>query len=176
MPPYANESGYLTAIYSGTGPSGSTITITCLAGGTTDFGHQTFNLATTALALQVFPVSALPCPQMIAGYIPGGMSANGLQLAYHFNPPGAPQQFAYAYVNATNLTAKTGPGFVHTLTIDNIAAAGSYAVYDNTSCSGTLITASTLTAAIAADTITLDANFNTGLCVTTTGTVTVSFN
>lgn len=177
VPPFGSTQGYLTAAYTGAGsPSGSTLRVECLTPLGLSGAIQQWTLAATAGTLQIFPVAAQTCAQIQVFYGSGGTSTAAVTVFYNFTPPGFPQQFAYAYVNATNLTAKTGPGFVHTLTIDNIAAAGSYAVYDNTACSGTLISASTLTAALAADTITLDANFQTGLCVTTTGTVSVSYN
>jgi hypothetical protein len=91
-------------------------------------------------------------------------------------PTGAIQ---YTHVNSNTTTVvKSGPGLLHSITINSKGATGNTAtVYDNTSGSGTVIAVIDTTSQI--QTLLFDIGFTTGLTiVTATGTaadITVSW-
>jgi hypothetical protein len=175
-PPFGSTQGFLTAEFGeGAGPSGSTLSVVCMNGAVFST-TQKWTLATTESLLQTFPVASQTCSQVQALYNNGGASTNIVTFTYTFTPPGFPQQFAYSNITTnTNTQAKTGPGFLHAITVNNPGSSAAVTVYDNTACSGTTIATIAPTAAGRID---FDVNFNTGLCITTTGApnLTVSYN
>lgn len=76
----------------------------------------------------------------------------------------------------TTTTVKTGSGFLHTLTINNIGTSGSIIIYDNTAGSGTKIGTIALPA-IVGITMLYDIYFSIGLTIVTTGgpDITISY-
>lgn len=116
------------------------------------------------------------------------ISANGLTVSLGTKVAGedltndvmkTEQRFSYALV-AADTAVKSGAGFLHTLTFscnDAAPTAGSVIVYDNTAESGTQIFNHTFTTTpFLPTTVTIDANFATGLYVgfTTTNDVNVT--
>ena len=80
---------------------------------------------------------------------------------------------SYVHISTnTNTVVKASPGVIHTLMLGSKGGAGEIAtLYDNTTCSGTVIAVVDL-AGNDATSQTYDAKFNTGLCITTgSGTV-----
>lgn len=76
-----------------------------------------------------------------------------------------PDLFERTYIStATDTPVKSGPGFLHTITVGETAA-GAITVYDNTAASGTVI--AVLKESVAEQTFTLDCQFKTGLTITT---------
>lgn len=80
---------------------------------------------------------------------------------------------------AATTVCKVGSGVLHSVTLNNVAIASVINVYDNIAGSGTLIGTYTQGAAalVAPVSLILDARFNTGLTIVTTGTndITVTF-
>jgi hypothetical protein len=89
------------------------------------------------------------------------------------------QRFTSSGPKTADALIKSGPGFLHTLTIscnDAAPTAGSVIVYDNTAESGTILYSETFTTtAFRGFTVTLDVEFSTGLYIgfTTTADVNV---
>jgi hypothetical protein len=75
---------------------------------------------------------------------------------------------------AATTVIKTGPGVLHTLTV-NTTAAGAITIYDNTLAAGTKI--ATIKASVAEQTFTYDVAFGTGLTIVTAAAsdITVSY-
>lgn len=92
--PYGNTSGVIYATFDGTGPAGSTVSVSC------NLNYQVDNppavqvlapatLATTDGTTQTFVVPSLPCPEADITYTAGSTSASGIHLSYLFSKPGA---------------------------------------------------------------------------------------
>jgi hypothetical protein len=86
--PFGTSNGQIRFFYSGAGPSGSTLTLTCvdpIIGGSPVVAA--FSLTTSA-SLQIFTVPALACTQVFFSYVSGGASAQTFSAAYIFFIPG----------------------------------------------------------------------------------------
>ena len=76
-------------------------------------------------------------------------------------------RFAPLYIStATTTVVKSGPGFLHSITIGETAA-GAITIYDNTAGSGTVI--QVLKASIAEQTFVFNVSFAVGLTIVTAG-------
>lgn len=85
--PYAISDGVLSFDYSAAGgPAGSSLQVACF-NQSGAVSPVTFPLSTTN-AIQNFPVSHLPCTQMLISYISGGASASTFSMVMLFTPPG----------------------------------------------------------------------------------------
>ncbi len=71
-------------------------------------------------------------------------------------------------VNGTTLV-KTGPGFLHCITINSIGTSWNLAIVDNTIAAGTKV--ATITAIATQGQVCYDINFSVGLTIVTTGTL-----
>jgi hypothetical protein len=164
--PFGSSAGQIAFQYSNAG-AGGTLTVTCL-GISTNFTVETFSLANLATQ-QIFTVPSWQCPQVTLSYSTNGVSGNVI-LDYFFAQPGSASP-AYQYTNITtnaSTVAKAGPGFLHSITINNIGTTETLTLFDNTSCAGGKIgTTGTITAQ---QTLVYDVNFLKGLCVTSAGT------
>lgn len=172
--PFGNSSGTLAFIYSGAGPSGSTLTVNCINLVTTPGAITIGPFALqTAATVQTFSIPPSVCPLFSVTYTSGGASAQTFVLDYLFNPPGFTPNAGvgtYTHVVGTTATAaKATAGFLHTLTV-NTGAAGTISIFDlpTASCTGTPATnvVAVITAvATTTETFTYDVNLNQGICV-----------
>ncbi len=84
--PYANSLGAIQFSFAGSGPSGSSLVVTC-------FGILSANALTiqlsTAASIQTFPINLGGCPNVTVQYVSGGASAATYSLEYIFSAPGA---------------------------------------------------------------------------------------
>lgn len=101
----------------------------------------------------------------------GALTAVVIALVFlFFAPPLKPGLGPVAYTHitgATNTQIKSGPGVLHTVTINNPGAGGpSVTMFDDTSCAGAKIGTIVPTAHA---TLTYDVTFRLGLCVGTGG-------
>jgi hypothetical protein len=174
--PFGSSSGGIFFSYQGgAGPANSTILVQCTfpsnvsANAGIQFGP--FTLQTTSNSAQYFPIPTGPCGNVFVTYTAGGASANTINLAYEFNPPGH-SSAAQLFTHITGTTAtvvKATTGWLHTLSI-NLGGAGTVSVFDlaSASCTGTpatnqvaIITATATTL----QTFTYDVNLLNGICV-----------
>lgn len=178
--PYGSEAGYLSFVYAGTGPAGSTIGLVCDLP-TLQIPSYTFNLAVTSGVVQVFPVPHFPCESFTVQYTSGGASAATYSTLYQFSKPGFTSSVpSYRYANITtntNTLVRNQPGILHSITINTLGTAEVLTLFDGTSCAGTKI--GTITLAASDIVVLYDVQFQNGLCITTAGTTpgdyTVSF-
>jgi hypothetical protein len=84
--PFGNTGGAIYFLYSGAGPSGSTLNVACstLQINGTNVSIASFPISTSA-SLQIFPVALLPCDFVTVGYTSGGASGVTFQMSYIFN-------------------------------------------------------------------------------------------
>lgn len=175
VPPFGNLAGALVFNYvGGTGPTGSTLVVSC--GGSTStsalgLSHAqqfTYSLAQTA-SQQFFIVPSSACPNYQVSYNSGGASANTFNLEYFFTSVAQPEIYQYNNITTnTNTQVKTGSGYLHTLVINTVGTGETLTLFDNTSCAGTKI--ATITAVAGVGVYPFDSQFTFGLCVTTAGT------
>jgi hypothetical protein len=139
QPPFANSLGNLIVNYSGTGPTGSTIQVSCLASSETVSAQIfTFTPSTTA-GVQSIAVPPTSCPVAVINYNAGGANANTIRVDYTFPTAGTTIPNSYTHIAGTTATVvKAGPGTVHSLVIGT-SAAGTITLFDlaSTSCTGT---------------------------------------
>lgn len=109
IPPYGNTAGYVTVVYSGAGPAGSSIAVTIQDQITLQSTTiASFNLAATSNVIQMFAVPSVPTGGLSLTYTAGGASANNITIEYAFLKPGAnpnPQCEKTLVIN----TAAAGP-------------------------------------------------------------------
>ena len=87
--PYGNSSGLIYFIYlGGSGPAGSTITVSCSSVNVTNGITYTFS-PTNAGTPQTFSVPSNPCTFLAVTYTSGGASANAIALDYVYSVPGS---------------------------------------------------------------------------------------
>lgn len=145
--PYGNSSGTILFTYGSTGPSGSTILLTCEGvigpgGGGLAGESFTFTLATTGSLIQTFNVPPTACPEIKADYVSGGASAVNYSLEYFFNPTGAAVNVTLGvYTHITGTTATTVKATAGTFLGLNVntSAAGTVSIFDlaTAACTGT---------------------------------------
>jgi hypothetical protein len=75
--------------------------------------------------------------------------------------------YSHISTNATTVV-KSGPGVLHSITINKLGATNTATVYDNTAGSGTVI--AVINDAVAQVSLIYDLAFSIGLCVVTSGT------
>lgn len=93
------------------------------------------------------------------------------EIANSFSGEPLPTVLRYNFKNiagAATTVVKSGPGLLHTLTI-NVAAAVSVTIYDNTAASGTIIQTLSVPNNSLPFTLTYDVQFSNGLTIVTTG-------
>jgi hypothetical protein len=166
--PFGSSQGSLYFQYTGTGPAGSTVSITCegQANGTTE---QQFALATTT-TLQVFPLMSVPCPLFTAIYTPGGASASTFDWEYVFQKD-SPPPASFIHVTGTTATVVDRLNGV----LDNIVVGtpgtGTITIFDLafTACTGTpatnVVSVITLTSAMSPGELPFGSLFHNGICV-----------
>lgn len=169
--PYGNSYGTLYFSYTGTGPASSTLTIFCQSQNGTGPPSMAFNLATTTVIEQTFPVPAQACPNINVQYTAGGASASTYQLDYVFVSPGSAITNTYTHITGTTATVvKAGPGVVHTIVIGT-PAAGTVSLFDlaSGSCTGTpasnVVSVITATTTFPAAPEIYDVELVNGICV-----------
>jgi hypothetical protein len=179
--PFGNSYGVLYFEYTGAGPAGSTLNITCQTQNGIGSGFA-FNLASTTSVQQTFPVPAQSCANVTIQYTAGGASAATYLLDYVFVPPGAAISNGYAHIAGTAATAvKAGPGVLHTVVIGT-PAAGTVTLFDlaPASCTGTpasnVVSVITATATFPAAPEIYDTQFNNGICVKASATMDITVN
>jgi hypothetical protein len=180
-PPFVNSYGLVTFAYTGAGPTGSTVTVQCQ--NEVGLGPLfTFNLATTTLVTQSFPVPAGPCSTVSVAYNPGGASASTYNFDYFFISPGTSQNNIYTHIPGTTATVvKAGPGVVHTVVVGT-PAAGTISLFDlaSASCTGTpatnVVSVITATSTFPAAPEIYDVLFNNGICVKASATMDITIS
>jgi hypothetical protein len=85
--PTGNSQGTIIFQYAAAGPSGSTVTATCLSNAGTTLQAYTFSIS-TATTPQLFQVPASTCPFITLAYTSGGASATTYNLEYTFTTSG----------------------------------------------------------------------------------------
>ena len=131
QPPFSNSFGALYFQFAGgSGPSGSTLSLTCQGeASTSNIVSYVFSLATST-ALQTFPMPDSTCPNITITYVSGGASAVNFVLDYIFSQPGFKGTNAYTHITGTTATViKAGPGTVHSLVVGT-SAAGTISLFD----------------------------------------------
>lgn len=88
--PFGNAAGTIFVKYNGgSGPGGSTVTVTC---STNDLMNPSYQAASLSLAtgttLQTFPIAGAACPYTVVTYNAGGASATNVTIDYVFTIPG----------------------------------------------------------------------------------------
>jgi len=180
QPPFANSLGDLVVNFSGTGPTGTTITIACLAASETVTAQlYTFTPSTTA-GVQAIHVPATTCPVAVVGYNAGTTSSNTVRLDYIFPQPGTGISNFYTHITGTTATVvKAGPGVVHTVVVGT-PAAGTISLFDlaSGSCTGTpatnVVSVITATSTFPAAPEIYDVLFNNGICVKASATMDIT--
>jgi hypothetical protein len=181
LPPFANSYGLLTLAFTGTGPASSTITAQCQ--NAAGFGPLfTFNLLTTTLITQSFPVPPGPCSQISVEYNPGAVSSSTYNLDYVFLQPGASQPNVYTHIpNTTATVVKAGPGTVHSVVVGT-PASGTISLFDlaSGSCTGTpatnTVSVITATSTFPSAPEIYDVLFNNGICVKASATMDITIS
>jgi len=139
QPPFGNSLGTLVLDFIGTGPTGSTLQINCIAAGeTVAVVPLTFTPSTTA-GVQAFAVPAGACPVASISYTGGGASASTFRIDYIFTPSGAFISNSYTHITGTTATVvKAGPGVLNRIVV-GLSAAGTISLFDlaPASCTGT---------------------------------------
>jgi hypothetical protein len=172
-PPFSSSSGYLLVTYGGAGPANSTINVQC-QNLNAPSDTWTFNLATTTGLIQSWPVPIAPCSSLFLQYLPGGASANTINLEYVFQQPGqANSTLSLPPVHITGTTAtavKTTSGTLTAINL-NTSGAGTISVFDlaTAACTGTpatnIVAVLTIAATEIARQIPFNAYFQNGICV-----------
>ena len=169
--PYANTYGQLY-ISNATGALNAALTISSIdpAGGKSLF---VYSLPSGGGSTQV-PLPQSPATQLQISYTRTSGSTTGLNVAVVFYPPpqdqGSP---ALDITTATNAAVKaSAPGTLFSLVINQVGSSGATAaIYDGNigggACTGTLL--GTLNVATFIGTVWYGLQFNSGLCITTTG-------
>ena len=175
--PFGNSQGVLYFEYTGTGPSGSTLNVTCQTQNGTGPTQFIFNLATTTVTEQTFPVPPGPCPIITVQYTAGGVSASTYSLDYVFMPPGASLTNGFTHVTGSTATVvKAGSGILHTLVVGT-PTAGTISFFDlaPASCTATpssnVVSVVTATATFPAAPEIYDVLFTNGICVKASATM-----
>lgn len=170
-PPYGNSFGVLYFQYQGTGPAGSTLNVTCQSQNGTGPTAFQFNLLTTTLTEQTFPVPAQACPNINVQYTAGTSSSSTYQFDYVFLAPGTSITNIYTHITGTTATiVKAGPGILHSVVVGT-PAAGTISFFDLVSGSCTATPSSNTVSVITATTTfpsapeIYDVQFNNGICV-----------
>jgi len=166
--PFGTSAGQVSFRYSVAG-AGGTVTVGCV-GLIAAQTIETFPLANT-VTKQVFTVADAPCVQIQVIYNNNGQ-AGFVTLEYQFAQPGRVNGNLNAnlYANITSNAStqvKSVAGFLHSIVINAPGSSETLTLFDNTSCAGTKI--GTVTVA-AAQPLTYDVQFLTGLCITSAGT------
>lgn len=174
MPPFGNSNGYLIFSYNGTGPAGSTVSVSCFNQfGTVTSQTFTFTPVVTSAIIQTFPVPIAPCTNMAVTYTAGGASASSYILEYTFQNPGQANSTLSIPTHIIGTTAtevKSSNGTLIAINL-NTSAAGTISVFDlaTAACTGTpatnVIAVLTIAATENARSIPFNSYFQNGICV-----------
>lgn len=137
--PFGSSHGTLFFQYTGAGPAGSTLNVTCQTQNGTGPGQFQFALATTTATEQTFTLPDQACPNITVQYTSGGPSGATYLFDYVFQPPGISISPNYSHVTTTTATAiKAGSGIVKSLVVGT-PVTGTITLFDLVpgSCTGT---------------------------------------
>jgi hypothetical protein len=174
--PFASSGGILMFQYAGggTGPSGSTLTVTC-----DSTSLPTIQLPVVSQPLvtstgpQQFYVPPFPCYLLTVAYTSGGASSALFEVVYQFFPPSAVDAGIGLYDHIASATAqgvRNGGGFLLGINL-NTSASGTIGIYDLTpaNCTGTpstnVIATLTIAATENARAIPFNVATQNGICV-----------
>jgi hypothetical protein len=137
--PFGDSFGVLYFSYvGGSGPSGSTISVSCQGGTIANTAIYSF-VPASSTGIQTFIVPDGPCVTANVGYNAGGANSNTWKLDYFLTPAGFKLTSGYTHLASTTATViKSGAGVVQSVAI-NTAAAGTITLFDlvPASCTGT---------------------------------------
>lgn len=133
----------------------------------------TFTAANTT-ALQTFTIPALTTNFVQVSFPLGNFATTNASAYYAFDSPGTPAATADVFreINtSTSTQLRIGAGFLWSVVINNNGSSWDFQIFDNTACSGTAIVggAGIVVVPAGGSTLLYNVNFNTGLCVLTTG-------
>lgn len=139
--PFGTLAGTLAFNYTGSGPAGSTITVTCNGTLSLYATTQVFTLATAGTP-QFFPVNLGNCTFAGIAYTSGGATGVGFSMEFIFSPPGVSPPNTYTHIVGTTATVvKDGSGTLHGIVVGT-SAAGTISIFDlgSAACTGTPVT------------------------------------